>query len=146
MHDMGGCKYTGLDKDYTIEDLAAFHGHLGPYIVLGYRMGRYVRRYFCMDPFKMNAVVYCSCNPPQSCIADGVQIGSGCTLGKRNIELVKSNEVKCEFLSDGKKLVLRPVPIKFPPKDDHHYSELIEQLAVDMYRMDDTELFSVSSR
>lgn len=145
MHDTGGCLYTGLEKDYTIEDLAAFHGHLGPYIVLGYRMGKYVRRYFCKDPFKMSAVVYCSGTPPQSCMADGVQIGSGCTLGKRNIEIVVSDEVKCEFKSYGKKLVMRLKPIKFPPRDDHHYNELIEGLAADMYRMDDTELFTVSS-
>ena len=26
------CKYTNIDKRYSIEDLAAFHGHLGPYI------------------------------------------------------------------------------------------------------------------
>jgi formylmethanofuran dehydrogenase subunit E len=145
MHDTGGCKYTGLDKDHSIEDLAAFHGHLGPYIVLGYRMGKYARRYFCNDPFSMSAAVYCSGTPPQSCIADGVQIGSGCTLGKRNIELMPADEVKCEFAADGKKLAMRPKPIKFPPPGDHHYDELIEQLAVDMYRADDTELFTVSS-
>lgn len=144
MHDMIECKYTGLDKEYSIEDLAAFHGHLGPYIVLGYRMGRYVKRYFCSDPFHMSAVVHCSGKPPQSCIADGVQIGSGCTLGKRNIELIESDEIKCAFASEGKKLVMRPKPIKFPPRDDHHYAELIEQLAVEMYRMDDADLFSVS--
>lgn len=146
MHDTGGCKYTGIDKDYTIEDLAAFHGHLGPFIVIGYRMGRYVRRYFCHDPFSLKATVYCADVPPQSCLADGIQIGSGCTMGKRNIELVPSKDVKCEFTANGKKLVLRPKPIKFPPnEDDHHYDELIEQLAADMYRMGDEELFTVGS-
>jgi formylmethanofuran dehydrogenase subunit E len=145
MHDMGGCKYTGLEKEYSIEDLAAFHGHLGPFIVLGYRMGKYVKRYFCTDPFKMSAAVYCSGMPPQSCIADGVQIGSGCTLGKRNIELIPACEVKCEFTAGGKKLVLRPKPMPSLPKDADHYGELIERLAALMYRMDDTELFTVSS-
>ena len=142
---MMDCKYTGLDKEYSIEDLAAFHGHLGPYIVLGYRMGRYVKRYFCNDPFHMSAVIHCSGTPPQSCIADGVQIGSGCTLGKRNIDLIASDAVKCEFLSDGKKLVIRPRPIRFPSRDGHHFDELLEQLAVSMYGTDDSELFIVST-
>jgi formylmethanofuran dehydrogenase subunit E len=145
MHDTGGCLYTGLEKEYSIEDLAAFHGHLGPYIVLGYRMGKYVRQYFCHDPFKMSAVVYCSGKTPQSCLADGVQIGSGCTLGKRNIEIVVSDEIKCEFISEGKKMVIRLRPITFPPRDDDHYEELIEDLAADMYRKDDVDLFTVSS-
>jgi formylmethanofuran dehydrogenase subunit E len=144
MHDMPGCKYTNLDREYSIEDLAAFHGHLGPYIVLGYRIGRYVKRYFCHDPFHMSATVYCSGTPPQSCLADGVQIGTGCTLGKRNIELITSDGVRCEFTSDGKKIVIRPKPFFIYRTDDGHYFERVEATAIGMYRMDDAELFEVS--
>ncbi|CAJ36338.1 hypothetical protein similar to formylmethanofuran dehydrogenase, subunit E [Methanocella arvoryzae MRE50] len=135
-----------MDREYSIEDLAAFHGHLGPYIVLGYRIGRYAREYFCDDAFQMHAVVGCSGTPPQSCLADGVQIGSGCTTGKRNLELRVSDSIACEFTSaEGKKMVIRPKPLKFPPRGEDYFHQ-IEQLAVDMYRMDDTELFEVSSQ
>jgi formylmethanofuran dehydrogenase subunit E len=145
MHDMPGCKYTHLDRKYSIEDLAAFHGHLGPYIVLGYRIGRYAREYFCNDAFEMSAVVHCSGTPPQSCIVDGVQIGSGCTMGKRNIDLKVSDSILCEFTSGGRKMAIRPKPIAFPPRGEDYFHQ-IEQLAIDMYRADDTELFEVSSR
>jgi Formylmethanofuran dehydrogenase subunit E len=144
MHDMPGCKYTHLDRKYSIEDLAAFHGHLGPYIVLGYRIGRYAREYFCSDAFEMSAVVHCSGTPPQSCIVDGVQIGSGCTMGKRNIDLKASDSVLCVFASAENTMVIRPKPIKFPPAGGDHFRR-IEQLAVDMYWADDTDLFEVSS-
>jgi formylmethanofuran dehydrogenase subunit E len=146
MHDMPGCIYSNLDKDYSIEDLAAFHGHLGPYIVLGYRIGRYAKKYFCHDPFHMAANVYCNGTPPQSCLVDGVQIGSGCTLGKRNIDITVSDQIKCSFESDGKKVVIAPRPIKFPPKDVDEYFKKIEALALEMYGMDDTELFEVSNK
>ena len=33
------CHLFNITKNYTAEDLAAFHGHLGPFIVLGYRIG-----------------------------------------------------------------------------------------------------------
>jgi formylmethanofuran dehydrogenase subunit E len=145
MHDMPGCKYNNLNKEYSIEDLAAFHGHLGPYIVLGYRIGKYVKRYFCGDPFHMTANVYCNGVPPQSCLVDGVQIGSGCTLGKRNIDIIVSDSIKCEFASDGKKIVIRPKPLRLVPRDSEDYFLKVEQLAIDMYRMDDSELFDVSS-
>ena len=137
-----GCKYVGIDKEYTIEDLAAFHGHLGPYIVLGYRMGRYARRHFCSDPFQMKAAVYCTGTPPQSCLADGVQIGSGCTLGKRNIVIIPDDDIKCEFSSGDRKLVIRPRPIDFPEAGCSNYDVLIEELAARMYSLDDSELFS----
>jgi formylmethanofuran dehydrogenase subunit E len=145
MHDIAGCRYTNMDKEYSIEDLAAFHGHLGPFIVLGYRMGRYAKRHFCSDPFQMSVAVYCSAVPPESCIADGIQIGSGCTLGKRNIEIIADSEIKCEFRSDGRKLTCSSKAINFPPKNDPHYSALIENLAQRMYSMQDSELFSTSS-
>jgi formylmethanofuran dehydrogenase subunit E len=144
-HAQSACKYTGIDKVYSIEDLAAFHGHLGPYIVLGYRIGRYVRQHFCSDPFQMKAVVFCKGVPPQSCLADGIQIGSGCTLGKRNIEIMAYDEIRCEFACDEKKMVIRPSQINFPPQGGDNYSQLIEKLAEDMYSLADAELFTADS-
>lgn len=144
MSGVDGCKYTGINKEYSIEDLAAFHGHLGPYIVLGYRIGRYARQHFCSDPFQMRASVHCSGDPPQSCLADGIQIGSGCTLGKRNIEITPSDEILCEFTYDGKKMVIKPRPIRFPENSDEICPGLVEKLAEDMYAMPDSELFSAS--
>ena len=37
--------------------------------------------------FGIEAEVYSILEPPPSCLIDGVQLGSGCTLGKRNITL-----------------------------------------------------------
>jgi len=66
--------------------LKSFHGHLGPYVVLGYRMGRIALEISGSDGyFDISAEVHSPVNPPKSCLIDGVQLGSGCTLGKRNI-------------------------------------------------------------
>lgn len=141
------CKYTGIDRDYSVADLAAFHGHLGPYIVLGYRIGRYAKKNFCSDPFQMKAVVFCEGVPPQSCLADGVQIGSGCTLGKRNIEISVSDSLAVEFYAEDKKkkIVIRPRSIAFPKQEAENEDpeRLIEMQAEEMYFMADSELFSV---
>lgn len=137
------CHLFNITKDYTAADLAAFHGHLGPYIVLGYRIGRYARDHFCDDPFSMKATVHCSGKPPESCVVDGVQIGSGCTLGKRNIEIVTSPEIRCVFTNNGRSLVLTPKPYTPPPKGDH-YEAAIEQFAEEMFRKPDAELFAIS--
>jgi len=69
--------------------LKAFHGHLGPYVVIGYRMGRLALEELGSEGhFGLSAEVHSPLEPPRSCLIDGVQIGSGCTLGKRNIEVV----------------------------------------------------------
>lgn len=143
-HTHSHCRYYNITHDFSVSDLAAFHGHLGPYIVLGYRIGKYVRDHFCDDPFQMKADIHCAGTPPQSCLADGVQLGSGCTLGKRNIEIIPSETIRCEFKANGKRVTITPRP--FPlPKRDMDYEAAIEAVAEEMYYQHDAELFEVSN-
>lgn len=138
------CRFMELDREYTVEDLARFHGHLGPFIVLGYRMGRYALRRLGNDPFALLATVHCSGAPPESCLADGVQLGSGCTTGKRNLALVGSDEIAVEFRhADGQGVVLRPGPYRARQSGfDGPDPELaLEDFAEAMYSMPDEELF-----
>jgi len=77
------------DEDASVDArLKAFHGHLGPYVVLGWRMGRIALRSLDSEGhFGLRAEVHTVLEPPASCLIDGVQLSSGCTLGKRNIEV-----------------------------------------------------------
>ena len=143
MHSHPGCRHVHINKEYSIEDLAAFHGHLGPYIVLGYRIGRYVRDHLCDDPFQLQATIHCSGAPPESCIVDGVQLGSGCTLGKRNIEIVRGDQLKCVFSHNGTSIEIVPKPYQTPPRDDRDYVLKIEKMAENMYFLDDGDLFEI---
>jgi len=68
--------------------IKAFHGHLGPYVVLGFRASRIALSTLGHSGhFGISAEVFSTLKPPRSCFIDGVQLGSGCTLGKRNIEV-----------------------------------------------------------
>ena len=138
---MSDSTYFNIEKDYSLEDLAAFHGHLGPYLVLGYRIGRYARNYVCSDPFHLSVEVQCSGTPPQSCIVDGIQLGSGCTYGKRNIEIKVGQSVKCIFKADNIRVAIIPKPIKNVGEEDAK----IEALSEAMYQMSDVDLFEVMS-
>lgn len=147
MHNHTHCRYMHLKQDFSVRDLAAFHGHLGPFIIIGYRIGTYVRDTFCDNPFDLAARIYCSGKPPQSCLADGVQLGSGCTLGKRNIEIIESDTITAEFEHEGK--ILRIVPHTFTIPDGaigdgRDYEARVEALAEEMYSYQDEDLFSVS--
>ena len=39
-------------------------------------------------------------NPPYSCVIDGVQVATGCTMGKRNIEVRDREGISGEFTTD----------------------------------------------
>jgi formylmethanofuran dehydrogenase subunit E len=83
-----------------------FHGHLGPFLVLGLRAGLLANSMLGKDCFKMSAVVATDPNPPYSCLIDGVQFVTGCTMGKGNIKFRKSKNTYMLFLKGEKKLKL----------------------------------------
>lgn len=86
--------------------LSQFHGHIGPYVVLGYRAGLIAARELGDDPFCKRAVVFTGVETPLSCFIDGIQIGSCCTLGKGNITVEDKCEARVRFESkDGSRTV-----------------------------------------
>jgi|GEM_PF-301013 len=109
--------------------LKAFHGHLGPYVVLGYRLSRLaVETAGCEGHFDIEATVYTPLTPPPSCIIDGIQIGSGCTLGKRNIEVLPcEGPARALFTAkNGRRLV-----VGLKPGVPGRVKELVESLGVE---------------
>jgi formylmethanofuran dehydrogenase subunit E len=81
----------------NLEQAAQFHGHLGPWLALGLKAGLHARRALGATPFELTARVHCPARPPYSCFVDGVQVGSGCTLGKGNVCHVPGPGCRVEF-------------------------------------------------
>ena len=122
--------------------LKRFHGHLGPYAVLGYRMGLAARSRF---PERIYARVHSGTRRPLSCLADGVQMSSCCTLGKNNITVLEDAEARVEF-SDGaahlEMTALMEVVDDINARCDHHNEE---EMAMRFYSLSDDDLFVVTS-
>jgi len=95
-----------------LKQAARFHGHLGPWLVLGLKAGAYARRKLAASPFELRARVFCPAGPPHTCFVDGVQFSSGCTMGKGNISHERAAGCRVEFTRQGKpgrlRLALRP--------------------------------------
>lgn len=94
-----------------LDRMRDFHGHLGPWAMLGYRAGlRAINELGAPTHFGISATVHCPPQPPPSCFADGVQFSTGCTLGKRNIELVPADEVSLTLTvsEGGATITIRP--------------------------------------
>ncbi len=97
-----------------LAQVVQFHGHLGPSVVAGARIGMAGLRaigakgYFdvevvCEGPFAQ---------PPQACFLDGLQVATGATLGKRTVQWVQTDRIAVRFKNTrtGKTAVLRPTP------------------------------------
>ena len=97
--------------DELLARMRAFHGHLGPFAMLGWRAGRLaLAELRAPSHFGISALVRCPGHTPPSCFADGVQMGTGCTLGKGNIALEPSEEISLTVTvtEDGRSLTVRP--------------------------------------
>ena len=89
-----------------IESAVKFHGHLGPFLILGLKAGLYANEVLGRDPFGMKVIVETEPKPPPSCFVDGVQFTTGCTMGKGNIELKSGEGLSAIFTRNGRKIKL----------------------------------------
>jgi len=89
-----------------LNDAVRFHGHLGPFLILGLKAGLFANEALGKDYFKTRAIVETKPDPPCLCFVDGIQFVTGCTMGKGNIELKKGSSLSVTFIKDDKKIKL----------------------------------------
>ena len=75
-----------------------FHGHGGPFMIVGLRMGISALNHLdAKGWFGLDCVVKLNWAPPDSCVIDGIQSSTGCTMGKRNIRVEETSGVSARF-------------------------------------------------
>jgi len=121
-----------------------FHGHLGPYVLIGYKMGKIAKKKLGPNPFTKKAVIYTGIKPPLSCIIDGIQISSGCTLGKGNIFIYKDGVPKVQFKGEnGKKLEINLKKCIQNEIDNEVTKENMIKYSEKIFNKSDIELFDI---
>lgn len=102
-------KRTTHARSDLLKSATSFHGHLGPYLVLGLRMGLVaVRTLRPREPHELSVTVWTEHSPPRSCLLDGVQVSSGCTLGKGNLQVNNASQVQARFRRSKRSILIRP--------------------------------------
>ncbi|MEM2971079.1 MAG: formylmethanofuran dehydrogenase subunit E family protein [Candidatus Bathyarchaeia archaeon] len=86
-----------VDVDFTelIEKAVDLHGHLGPFVVIGVKMGEIAKRILNStnsgnDALQVTAEVPLSI--PFSCVLDGIQIATQCTVGNQKLRIKNSQK------------------------------------------------------
>ena len=127
----------------ALEKITTFHGHGGPWAALGYRAGMLARRMLKPEKIKdIRADIKLRYEVPYSCFLDGIQVGSCCTVGKKNLAFSDMDTVPVSCFSDrnGKKLRIgvKPQILKeITPADDGKAAWILQQA--------DDVLFSVEA-
>jgi pyrimidine-specific ribonucleoside hydrolase len=74
------------------------HGHLGIYAIIGAKMGIRAREYFNIGVDDMAVLSFAGRKPPLSCLNDGLQVGTGGTLGHGLITVSDGPQSKPEAI------------------------------------------------
>ena len=130
----------------SLKQAINFHGHLGPYLVLGLLSGEYaLKKLKARAHFGLEVKVWGAKNKPKSCLIDGLQLSTGCTYGKGNITKYNGKVIKADFLNPETNqklsLVLKDEIIKkLTLAVDHPLSE---RLARELYKTKPDFIFHI---
>jgi len=87
------------DLNERLQFAADLHGHFGPFLALGVRMGLYGLRELGAKEgdTELHATVMLEYVTPVSCILDGVQASTQCTVGNTRLAWKNSEDVGAIF-------------------------------------------------
>ncbi|MDD4235878.1 MAG: nucleoside hydrolase [Bacteroidales bacterium] len=85
-------KKFGYPEFKIVALTSEFHSHLGTYSIVGAKLGMRAMEYFHVGLDEINVISYAGFMPPLSCLNDGLQFGTGATLGYGNIS-VDTNDI-----------------------------------------------------
>jgi len=131
-------------KKISLAEAVKFHGHLGPYLVLGLLAGDLAfKKLKCKKYFGLRIKVWGASDKPRSCFIDGLQLSTGATYGKGNIEKLHGQHIEIEIAAcEGQNkifLTLKNELVKTLGRlVDHEDSE---KLANRLYKSDCCDIF-----
>jgi len=126
-----------------------YHGHVGPWNVLGYRIGRRALQEFGEQwgAHTLDITCHTPLRTPYTCMADGLVVGTGNTIGRLDIRLAEVADraairVAIRRIADGKTLVFAPHDT-FLAKIEKVTPDTLDALAHECAALPDELLFTI---
>jgi formylmethanofuran dehydrogenase subunit E len=128
-----------MSESTLLKAAGRFHGHVGPFLVMGLRMGLLANETLGRDPMETTALVAVGPRPPKSCLVDGVQFTTGCTMGKGNIEIAPETDPISVIFKRGEAALKVSIRNDFLRRMDRDLEAAAEKAVIDYaYRIMDT--------
>jgi formylmethanofuran dehydrogenase subunit E len=154
MQERGKLKMTEKEEIMSlVNEAVKLHGHLGPFLAIGVRMGSLAERTLNpdeKDKRKLQATVQTPSFTPFSCIIDGIQATTTCTVGNQRLKIRNSRKkIAALFETQNPNRTLR---ISVKPRVIEELTEKLsqgasgEQLAARIASMPAEQLFELKQR
>jgi formylmethanofuran dehydrogenase subunit E len=100
--------------DYDLPSIAEwFHGHYQPYIALGIRMGEFAMDLLEAKRHELTVTSETGTRPTFSCMTDGLQLVTGCTIGNGRLKVLEKATLAATFSKDNKQIRVEAKEFKF---------------------------------
>ena len=135
-----------------IDNAQKLHGHIGPFLVIGVRMGMIAKKALSISDDQrefLKASVKVPLLPPFSCLIDGIQASTSCTVGNQRLTIKNSEEICVNF---AKQNAGRTVKITLKPKVAEELKKklakgsLTEKFALELAHTPENQLFNVETQ
>jgi formylmethanofuran dehydrogenase subunit E len=123
-----------------------FHSHLGPYLVIGLKMGQAIVGRLGGEPFSIGITVFTGSKPPLSCVLDGLQLATPCTVGNGGITIREGGQAKVLAVREGRELEISLKPAVGKEIQAINSTSGLEELAVRLWKLGESELLEISGR
>jgi len=133
-----------------IDNAQKLHGHLGPFLVIGVRMGMIAKRVLGVADGEcacLNAHVKIPLFPPFSCLLDGIQAATTCTVGNRRLTMENSEEIRVTFSKqDSNRMVKITLEPRLAEELEKKLSEdaLTEEFALEIAGLPENQVFNIA--
>jgi formylmethanofuran dehydrogenase subunit E len=135
-----------------IDNAQKLHGHLGPFLVIGVRMGMIAKKALSVSDDQcglLKASVKVPLFPPFSCLLDGIQASTSCTVGNQRLTIENSEEICVNFAKQNAagtaKITLNP-RLAEELKKKLSEDALTEEFALELAHMPENQLFNVETQ
>jgi formylmethanofuran dehydrogenase subunit E len=123
---------------------AEFHTHLGPFLVVGLRMGRVVTRELGHEPFTIKIRASTGHVPPYSCLVDGLQVSTPCTVGNGGLVVADRRDMSIEAVKSGATLTVQLRSEMWRRIERDCTEENQETFACEIWEMPEGDLLTVT--
>jgi len=129
------------------------HGHMGPFLAIGARMGIIGLKKLDVreGDTKLLVTAMLKYAVPFSCLLDGIQAATKCTVGNKRLEWKESKEIRAVFTltNKGKKVEIKVHPavvqeLKRRLEKTQPSDEETRQLALEVFSRPEKELFLIN--
>jgi formylmethanofuran dehydrogenase subunit E len=134
-----------------IEFARQLHGHIGPYLVIGIRMGAAAKKALNIkdtEETHLRAEVAVPLYPPFSCLLDGIQVSTTCTIGNQRLQFKNSKTIEATFVvEETGKIVKITLNKKFREilEEKKKEDKLSEAYAWELAEVPENQLFKITA-